>query len=157
MTAPQQVSADQVGRMGVIITLALLMGVGWFGGIAIFIQPKPNPDAFVMEYIALGVAVVLIVAHAVVPGLYASIRVRQVWESQPSDLREALAPVYLTKAIIAGGLLEGAALLNIVAYIITGTLSNIGMAGFLCFIIAAGMPMQPRFESWVETIRRDHI
>lgn len=157
MTTPKQVSADQVGRTGMMITGALILGVGWFGGVALAIRPDPDPEAFVLEYVALGMAALMIGLRAIVPGVVANGQVKRILDSQPTDLREALAPVYLSRSIIAAALLEGAAFFNLVAYIITGQVSNIGMAGFLALVIAGGMPMQPKFESWVEAVQRDHM
>lgn len=157
MKPPEQIRADQVGRNAMILTTGFLFVQIWFGIVAIIVSPDPNPKAFAVEYFALFFAGVMLIAWAYAPRAIANKRISEVMASQPVSLRDSLAPVYVTRTLYSGAILSAASLNNLITYIVTGKLSNIGMAGFCCFIMAAGMPMQSRFESWVETIRRDHI
>lgn len=77
--------------------------------------------------------------------------------TNPADLRQPLAGVYMSRTIIGGALLEGAAFINLVAYMINRHWSNIGMAGFLVIVMAVTFPSQSHFETWVDQVRRDHV
>lgn len=154
---PTPVDPDRVGSVAQIIVASLMMGVILFAAVVLITPPQPAGDMAVLEYAALGAAGLLLAARAVVPGLLASAQVRQVMPTNPADLRQPLAGVYMSRTIIGGALLEGAAFINLVAYMINRHWSNIGMAGFLVIVMAVTFPSQSQFETWVDQVRRDHV
>ncbi len=152
-------------RTAQIIVAALVAGVLIFAGVVYFMnmggQPLQGQPMISMVMAALGGT--LIVARFFVPGLMVQSSCRSIadgtWKPAksnqpgyvpPSNDRERLLAVYLTKTIIGAALLEGGAFANLVAYLLEGQWYSLVFGIALALAIAAGMPTQTGVESWVD-------
>jgi hypothetical protein len=63
---------------------------------------------------------------------------------------QPLVAMHQTRLIVGCALLEGAAFLNVVAYMLEGQLMNLVAAGLLVLMIVTQIPTAGRLISWVE-------
>ncbi|MBI1349348.1 hypothetical protein GC163_24030 [bacterium] len=155
---PQIQSTDPmtVVRIAQIITVALVLGASTFGTIGLLLAPDHNPNMEFLAYIGLAGALFMVMARIVIVKVIAANMARKVLAE--SDIPGGgLASVFLTKVILGGALLEGAAFFNFVCYIITG--SNLCLAvGFtLVAMIAIAFPLRGHFVDWVDQLRRELV
>jgi amino acid transporter len=132
-----------------------------------------GPDAVgddnpLLPYIALAFAVSAVAARVmVVPVVVGTIRrkiAQGTWPppagrpQQPSlvGMAEAdeeagkLAMLFLTKTIIAGAIIEGAAFFLLIAYLIEGSFMALGVAVAMVVLLASHFPTAGGFISWIE-------
>ncbi|MDP1797502.1 MAG: hypothetical protein Q8K78_08480 [Planctomycetaceae bacterium] len=152
------VKPEHVGRTAMIIVGALMFGLINFAAIALFVgsEPKQNPPV-VLTYFGLGGAVLMTVMRFIIPGIAAAATMRRTEGQTPESHRQQLAAAYHTKTIIGAALLEGAGFFNGVAYIITGSLLNIGAVAVLLTIMAITFPSQTQFDNWADQVQRDTL
>lgn len=164
MADPQEDgSLDQRVLVMQIIMAALAMGVVSFMGIAIFIrfsQQQAPPEMPVLTYIALGYTPIALLLQAILPGMMAGAR------TQTPERLEGLAgkgdevPAvgslcarYQALLIISLAIIEGAAFLALIAYLIDGNLLTLGAAVVLLAVLLAKFPTLGRVERWIEERR----
>jgi peptidoglycan/LPS O-acetylase OafA/YrhL len=152
-------------RTAQMIVAALVVGVLVFAGVVYFMnmggQPPQGQPMISMIMAALGATV--IVARFFIPGLVVQSSCRGIadgtWKPAasnqpgylpPSNEREKLLSVYLSKTIIGAALLEGGAFANLVAYLLEGQWYSLIFGIALALAIAAGMPTKTGVESWVD-------
>lgn len=155
MQPPQQVLPEQVGRVAQIITIALTMGPLMFAGVALMVRARQPPQDTPLEIIGLGMGAIALALRAVLPRLFTAAALRKIVTVDPADFRVQMAPVFLMRCILVSAVLEGAAFFNLVAYMIGGHWSNLGMAGAMVVVIAAAFPTQQQFELWTEQSWRE--
>lgn len=144
-----------------IIVFALAMGVAMTTVIFLAIADGEPADDPLISYIALGFAVMMVVVWLVVPNLLTR-HVRHelagqqaagtAFEREATVSDSAIAPLlkaYLARLIVGCALLEGAALFNLVAYLVEGSLSNVVVAGILLLLILSHFPTRDRVADWV--------
>jgi hypothetical protein len=162
-----------------IIVVALATGVVAFAVTAIVIRVQQavapaNDTAELLTTLGIVAAPVAFLLSRFVPGLIVATSRRQIAsgqygspaESNPhqtggpqSSLRQLgddgkLFTVYQTKTIISAALLEGAAFLNIVAYLLGGSPIALGLGLLLALAIVALFPRNSRVVEWIEGQRR---
>ena len=144
-----------------IIVFALVMGVVTFLGIALVVNGagiEGEPD--ILSWLGLGIAALMIAAHLIVPRISASAALSQVSTEEvrnADDDRkfELIAPAYQGQLIVACALLEGAAFLNLVGYMLNEYVGNLFAAMALVAMIAAKIPTLSRVEFWVQDRARE--
>jgi hypothetical protein len=149
-------------RVGRIILVALALGVLAFLGIAVFIRennPRPVPDTPILTYVALAVAALQAILQGVLPGLVATGIRRQLvagkWPPArpgrpvPPDDRSKLCALYITRLIIGAALVEGAAFLLLIAYLLEGSVLALAAAGVMLVIILLKFPTRTGLEGWL--------
>lgn len=153
--SPQSTIAQSVGRTAQIIAFALITGVLVFAAIAYFVA-KGKPAAFpIVSYMGVGFAVINLTMRFVVPAYLVSMQKRSLAGATEPDLTNSLAGLYQTKMIIGMALLEGAAFINLVAYIVEKQIWSFGVVGALVLVMVASFPTQWKIENWVEDMKRD--
>ncbi len=167
--------AEAAVRTPQIVVIGLVVGCGFFMGIAISMnmqqgglgaaQGDGNP---LLPYIALAFAVSAVAARVmVVPVVVGPLRrkiVQGTWPppngrpQQPSLVAMAeadeeagkLAMLFLTKTIIAGAIIEGAAFFLLIAYLIEGSFMALGVAVAMVVLLASHFPTAGSLISWIE-------
>ena len=146
---PQQIRTVQ------IITFALMQGVVVFAAVAWFISKSKEQADGVIVWIALAFAVFAVVMRSIIGGfLTGALRNgldRTTWDELPSKKQNSrLIGQFQTKHIIECALLEGAALFNVVAYLIERNITSLIVAGVLLFLMAMAFPGGSKIDQWVD-------
>jgi hypothetical protein len=146
---------DRVGRVAQMMVLAFVTGLVTFGAIAVVIRLGQEPDDPMLAYIAAGATVVVMLMSSVLPQAVAAQQLR----AQSRQIREAprqpLAGMYVTRTILRGAPLEGAAFFNLIAYIVSGQWWTLGIVAVLMAMLLVPFPSQTDFENWAEQVQRD--
>ena len=125
-----------------IIVLAMVAGVITFGLVVqIVVGPDVRPGTPFLMYVGLLMACVMIPTAWIVPEL----------------MSRGLPPVagsYQVKLIVGLALLEGAAFLNLVAYLLEGRTLSLWMAVLLAGLLAMRFPTVAGVENWLEGRKR---
>lgn len=131
----------QVLRTVQIIAGALMLGVIAFGVVAaVMVQGRAAGDPL-LAYVAAGFAVFALVLRSLLPNLMAG--------------AEGDAPaIYQTQTIVRYALLEGAALFNLVAYLIAAQWWSVAVAGVLLAAMGFGFPTRGKYETWLQGRRQ---
>lgn len=144
-----------------IIALALMMGVVFFGVVALFIGINKQPGDPFLAIFAAVFAGIMTVTAMFAPSLVARSQGMQdaIDKAHPandavesSQAREAakLAAVYQTKMIITLALYEGAAFFNLVVYIDVVQWWSLAIAGGLLALMAISFPTRQRIDNWIQ-------
>lgn len=155
-------------RVMQVIVLALLAGLGIFGGIAFALGQTGNTPDNVLTVVGLGAAAVVVVARLSVPYLAAGSLVGKIARGEPLDSRATsndsntkpmseplqLCGVYQTTTIIAAALLEGGGFFNLIAYVVEGNILNLVAAGVLSIGILLLLPTVGGVEQWIAAQQR---
>jgi hypothetical protein len=169
---------DDVGRQVrtlQIIVAAIVSGVLMFLFIACLVAGAPREGRSVLSTIALAVAAILVVLRLIVPAVIASRSRRKILRGQYSPGLGVASPavaeakrqhletffrrtgdagrlmiVYMTNTIMAAAILEGAAFLLLVAYLVDHQAVTLAVAIALLVAIAAHMPWRARVFAWIE-------
>ena len=104
-----------------------------------------------LSYVALGYAVLALLARAIVPNLVVGGAVRRIATGQVDTEAEItrLKNVFATKTIVAAAMIEGAALLAVIAYLIEGTPLSLVIAPILIVILGAHFPRRANVDEWL--------
>lgn len=162
-----------------IIVVALATGVVAFAVAAIVIrmqqaQAPAIEAAGLLTILGIAAAPVAFVLSRFVPGLFAGKARRQIASGQfgppgganpdqtggpQSSLVQLgddgkLFMVYQTKTILAIALIEGAAFLNIIAFLLEGSPIALGLGLLLALVIVALFPRTSRVVEWIASQRR---
>ena len=170
LTNPQREYLKLAARTMQIIVAALAAGVGTFFAIVLISSPKGQPAAGapvepLIAYLAAAFALAAIIVWAVMPRVIAG-RIRQaIVDGKPvpaaglsgnlpmTDERLQISPLvtmYQTPLIIGSAILEGAALFNLIAYMIERQQMSLIVAGALLLLMLSQIPTVSRLEAWVE-------
>jgi len=162
-----------------IIVVALASGVAAFAVAAVVIRmqqaaAQANDADGLLTTLGIAAAPVALLLSRFLPGTIVANSRRQIASGQYGSAGRPPAPqasgspssaaavdddaklfmVYQTKTIIAAALLEGAAFLNIVAFLLGGNLIALGVACLLALAIAAMFPRTSSVVEWIEGQRR---
>lgn len=151
MTRPDDIPGlDQRVMISQIITGALVTGVVLFGIVAVAamgVLRQPSSGVLV-SVVAAGFAVMMFVAHLVLPGVMVSGALRQAGSSPGID---QLCGIFQTKLIIQMALLEGAGFFNIIACVVEHNAWPLAVAGALVLTMLAQFPTRTRVAQWIES------
>ena len=167
LTDQQKDYLKQVTRTCQIIVGALALGVIVFAGVVLAqeVQPPEQDKTEVLTIVGVIFALVAIVLAVLVPKMVVFSMRRLVLEGKPillpkqsrpiplpEELGEAgpLAIVYQTQLIVGAAILEGAAFMNLVAYMLGQQTMNLGLAALLLIALFFKFPTLDRVEQWVE-------
>ncbi len=142
-------------RVVQIIVLGLIMGVVILCGVMLAVGPSEPTSQRILTYCAVGLAPVMLALHFVVPGAIVT-GVRQQISSEEwkemdfADRFECLYPVYQMTRIVGWAMLESAAFLASIAYLVEGQIWVFGIAALMIVVMALSFPTNSRVERWVE-------
>lgn len=151
-----------------IILVALASGIVMFAVVAVVVRSTGGFGADegmnVLSWMALGLAPIALVASRVVPGLLADALRRQIASGKQQPPQTAAGPMavlnemgqagalygaYQTTTIISAALVEGAAMLSVIAFMLEGAWITLGVALGLAGVILALFPSPARAAAWV--------
>lgn len=153
---PAPVGPDNVVRQSQIVTFALIGGALSFTAVALVANwnnPAGDPD--LLTWLGVVTTVMAIVLSLVVPQIVSANLVSQAARAPAEELSTRLSQAYFTKVLIGNAILEGSSFLNLVFYITSEHVLNLGSALFLTALMVFRFPTQSRFEAWLEQIQRD--
>ena len=142
-------------RTSQIIAGALMLGVTTFGIVAAVIGGKSPAAAPIVAYLAVAFAAQVIALRFFIPSLVVKWQLKTLQNDGDSLVTERLAGLFQTRMIIGMALLDGAALFNLIAYMIDGQWFSLATAGFLLLLMGMMFPTVREFESWAEDIERN--
>ena len=154
-----QPSIDQPARVRVlqIISFALMQGVLLFGGVVIWLTLEDKPDSMpFLVWVGLAFAVMAVVMRTILgnflpTGFRRGID-RTVWDELSSTKQdEQLIGHMQTKQIIELALLEGAAFMNLMFYMMEKQTISLIVAGVLLGLMAVAFPTGSKVDHWVDT------
>lgn len=128
-----------------IIAGALIMGVASFAAITIIIAGgAPNGNGTILFWIAIAVAVAGIIASQIATAIMSRAGAKQ-------DLSvERSIALYTTRMIVGLAILEGAAFVNLVFFIITGRWLLFAAVALLVIFMFAKFPTRGGLVRWIE-------
>lgn len=153
-----QLTPEQRIRVMFIIWLALIMGVVTFGIIIGIIgqEEAAGDDLPIMTYMGFGMAALMLVLSTFVPNLVGRNLFRQTMEKVKAegnqDEEEILGTYYqifTTRMIIGLALLEGAAMLNLVAFMVENQILSFVPVGILLLVMIASIPTKSKLDGWI--------
>jgi hypothetical protein len=150
-----------------IIVFALTAGIATFIAVVATLPTRDQQAGQalrepIISYIAIGAAVMALIAWAIVPRLLASSMRQAIVDGRPQqygglpetteEMRQInpLIAVYQTTLIIGCAILEGAGFFNAVAYMLEHQQLNLLAAAVLAVMILMQFPTASRVVSWIE-------
>jgi hypothetical protein len=142
-----------------IITAAIAMGSLIFLLFALVIRADGNmpepPETPVLSYVGVGFAVMAFLAVAIIPNRVALSGLKHFTRGQGRVLdtnEEAieLCALYQTGLIVGLAILEGATLLQIIAYLLEGQQLSLIVTATLLMGIILQFPIRQRVAAWIE-------
>jgi len=152
----QQLRATQ------IIAVALLLGLGSFAGIAVWLVQNQGgglaAGMSVVTWVAMGAFVIEVPLSFIVPRLVIRRQVKGIVEGKPppgsppiaDGITGQLAAVYQTSTILGLALLEGVGFLASTAYLLEGRIENLGIVGVVSIVMIMRFPTANRLLDWIE-------
>lgn len=141
-----------------IIAAGLIAGVLFFGVIAVTQAIGKPPGDPLLGYLGAGFAVMAAMLGSVLPTVISRSACRRLQRRADLDQAErtgVLVAIFQTKMIVALALLEGAAFLNLIAYMVTVRWWTLAAAGALIVLMTTSFPTRFRIESWIETQQQE--
>lgn len=152
-----------------IIVAALVNGVVIFGVIVLIIGGEPDENKSpLLTYIAVGYAICSLAGAAVIPRFIGTQRLRSVAHgeerpsaadtvSPPAEIEDlgSLLGVYQTRTIIRCAILEGAAFLCLVSYLIEHQLITVLAAAVLLAAILISFPTLNGTQRWLANQQKE--
>ncbi|MEX2285913.1 MAG: hypothetical protein WD648_02415 [Planctomycetaceae bacterium] len=138
-----------------IIVFALMLGVTIFAVVAVFstLNRQGGPDESSAPIAAAVLAAAAVVARFLIPPLVARSQMQNVIERRrndnPLEIDQAIYEVFQTRTIIEGGILEGAALFAIVAFMVSSQWWLLGVPGALIALMLVTFPTKGRIEQFI--------
>lgn len=163
LSEPQRTYLDQAARTIQIISLSLIFGVIVFGLVLLFFDigaEKPAEAPFLAIIAAVFALVSAVAAPLVASMVTSGMRLSIVAGKQisagstqaiPEDVGEigVLAGVYQTQQIISRAILEGAAFMNLAAYMTERQPMSLGFGAFLLIAMFFKFPTRNHLENWI--------
>jgi hypothetical protein len=115
-------------------------------------EPAKSP---MLALVGAGMAVMAVVVRFIVPTIIVNGAKARLKEASATDVMAQLAGLYQTKMIVGMAILEGAAFVNLIAYMTEKQFWSYGIVAFLVGVMAISFPSQGQFEGWAEEMKRD--
>ena len=149
-----------VGRQLQIICGAMIIAVVIFGAIAFGTfapgaPTLPGPAVPMVSLVSLAVAAMALVARMIFPTLIANGMRASLAEADDAGRQTILGKMYQSRTIVGMAVLEGAAFMNLCAYMTERRPWSFGVVAFLLAVMAVAFPSQAKFESWAHDFQRD--
>ncbi|MEI8017176.1 MAG: hypothetical protein WCH39_03200, partial [Schlesneria sp.] len=126
-----------------------------FGIVAALIGRKVPSATPIVAYLAVAFAAQVIALRFFIPGLVVKSRLEKMRDESTGSVTKELPGLFQTRMIIGMALLDGAALFNLIAYVINGHWFSLATAGFLLLLMGMMFPTVREFENWAENIERN--
>lgn len=154
--AGQAASLARQARGLQIITFAMAMGVLVFMGMCLVMNEgvlgeKPE----LLSWIGIGFAAITFVTHLVLPGIVANATLKKLSGDNVRSADEAMkfdlvVPAFRLRHIVTCALLEGGAMLNLVAYLVTDYAGNLMAASVQLTMMLIRFPTATRLQFWAQ-------
>lgn len=161
-TQQQHEQFGQVARVSQIIAIALMVGVMVFVAVVLGAglgpeQPSESPIVAIFSAVASFATAVI---APIMPRLIAARVRRALVDGKPTsqfsaevfeELGEAgaLAGTYQVGQIVYRAILEGAAFMNVAAYMVEGQSFSLALVSFLLIVMAFRFPTRDHLENWI--------
>lgn len=141
-----------------IIAGALASSVVVFAVVALVMRQGEPAESAVISYVAIPFTIACLVGSPIVASRVARMARQSLVQGTLKPLPDVpagsgdvglLAGVYQTRLIVAASMIEGAAFLNLVAYLLEGHVWTLAAAAVLLFILLMQFPTTGRVENWV--------
>ena len=143
----------------VVIHIGLALGVIFFAGLMYFQKEPGSLTQFeIMTIAGFAAAGGSVVMRGIMAPMIANGQVARVARRDTGDIdedRHGLLGAYQTSAIVAAALLEGAAFVNVIAYLLEGNPISLGIGGALAVAILLSIPSSSSLEGWIDDKLRD--
>lgn len=137
-----------------IVTVALIMGVVVFLGVATFIKSDPDPNAGtpMMTYMAAGFALINLGVRSVMLTVIPKNQIQQQRQHiiDSDEGRKRLAGIYQSRLIIGMALCEGSAFFAIIAWMSESNELALGVILFLVTVMIMSFPFRQRVLDWID-------
>ncbi len=161
--SPGQPSRDRVQAVRVLklITFAMVLSVLVFMGVTLAMNEGAiDGEAEIVSWVGLGMACLMTVNHLVVPNIVAKAASNRVNAQEIRNADEAkkfslVFPAFQIRHIVASAMLEAAAFMNLVFYLLTAYVGNLAAAAVLVVLIAIRFPSVSAVEFWVQDRTRE--
>lgn len=151
-----------IARITQIIHAALLMGVLTFGGMVTLMPgrtPPPQDGPVPLSWILGAIAGMVLTASFAAPEVVAGALRKAIGLGKDKigprgiaiDMKEAdrLAFAYQTTRIIGFAMVEGAAFLSLINFMITRDIIGLALAGICVLVLASRFVTRDRLDAWV--------
>ncbi|QDT44892.1 hypothetical protein Pan241w_50080 [Gimesia alba] len=155
---PQQLNPEQQIRVMFIIWIAMIIGVVTFGIIAGFkgLDVEPGDGLSIITYLGIAMSALMLVLRTFVPNLVARNLFKQTMQAAQAegnqDEEQMLGRFYatfMTRMIIGLALLEGAAMFNLVVFMVESQILSIVAVGILLLVMIASIPTKSKLDGWI--------
>ncbi len=158
-SSPSSLSLEAFVRTLQIIIGALCSGIVLFLAMVFSLARNEPVPGGMLSMVGVGIAVAAVASAFVLPGIVVAQHRRRIVEKEKADggdrsLERRLLDAYQVKLIMAGALLEGAALLNVVVFLLEGQWYNVAIGLLLATGIALLFPTRSRLDHWIEEQKR---
>ncbi|MEO2030211.1 MAG: hypothetical protein ABGZ23_30465 [Fuerstiella sp.] len=161
--SPVQPTQDRVQAVRTlkIITFAMVMSVLVFMGVALAINKGAIDGApEIMSWVGIGMAGLMTVNHLVLPNVIAKaasnkVNVEEIRNADEATKFSLVFPAFQARHIVASAMLEFAAFMNLVFYMVTEYAGNLAAASVLVVLLALRFPTVSAAEFWVQDRARE--
>ena len=108
----------------------------------------------ILAYLAVAFAAQVTAFRLFIPGLFVNSQLKDLKHQGASSIAERLQELFQTRMIISLALLVGAALFNLIAYVINGQWFSLATIVFLLILMGMMFPTAHKFEKWVVDIEK---
>jgi len=142
-------------RTSQIVVSALIGGVVIFAAVAIALTWQKPPGEPFMAYFSAVFAVPVVIFGFV----FAKVMLPTIRKSLPPEIAadkiRALYAEYQGAVLLRNASLEGAAFLNVIAYLTTALWWSLAVVAVLVAVMIVGFPTSSRFDDWVRRRSED--
>ncbi len=138
-----------------LIVVGCMFGLIVFGFIASIVGGEVRSSVPVLAYLALAFAAQVTAVRQFIPDLFVKSQLKALKNERAGSIAERLEELFQTKLIIGVALLQGAALFNLIAYVLNGQWFSLATAAFMLALMGMMFPTVHGFEKWAEEIERN--
>jgi hypothetical protein len=109
----------------------------------------------ILAFLAVAFAAQVTALRLFLPDLFVKSQVKALKDGGVRSIAGKLPGLFQTRLIIAMALLEGAALFNLIAYVLNGQWFSMATAAFMLVLIGMMFPTSHGYKKWVEDIERN--
>ncbi len=153
-----QPTLQQRRMLMIVVWLALVMGVVTVGVVISILSQGEKPDSGlpIIVYLGMGVTALMLVLRMIIPNLVARnqfIQAMQVAQTEGNQDEEQMLgkfyQIYTTRLILGMAMLEGAAMLNLIAVLIEQQKVAYIPVAILLLVMIASIPTKSKLDEWI--------
>lgn len=153
-----QATFQQRQMVMMVIWIALIMGVVTFGIMISFIGlgEAPGDDLPIITYLGMGMAALMLVLRFIIPDMIARNQFAQAMQTAKTEGNEneeemlgKFYQIFTMRLIIGLALLEGAAMLNLVAVLVENQMLAFIPVAILLLAMIASIPTKSKIDEWI--------